>query len=161
MAMSEQEVKGILDTLEQTPTARINNFLMGEGQPIKDAIEAHHAEIIRQRAGFEDHEQRMNIIVMQFNSTTSETVAEVSRQQLKLSEQQNQASIALNETQMLDSRLTELASNMAQYAEGRDALVGELQVDSRQLRTDTEFEFNKLKSEIEKWFEFAKAHIDG
>ena len=40
-------------------------------------------------------------------------------------------------------------------------MVGQLQVDSRQLRTDTDFEFNKLKSEIEKWFELTEAHIDG
>ena len=56
----------------------------------------------------------MNNIVTQFNSTTAVTVAEVSRQQLKLSEQQQQASTALNETQMLDSRLKELTSNIAQ-----------------------------------------------
>ena len=72
---------------------------------------------------------------------------------LKLSEQENQGSVAPNETQMLDSPI------IAQYAEGSDALVGQLQVDSRQLKTGTEFEFNKLKSEIEKWFELAEATI--
>ena len=50
---------------------------------------------------------------------------------------------------------------MATYAEGRDVMVGQLQEESTKLRTDTEFEFNKLKGEIEKWFELAKAHIDG
>ena len=46
---------------------------------------------------------------------------------------------------MLDSRLKELTTNMATYADGRDAMVIQLQADSRQLRTDTELEFNNLK----------------
>ena len=154
MAMSRQDVQNMLDGLEQTVSARINNFLMGEGQPIRDAINAHNAVII-------DHEQRMNHIVVQFNATTGETVVEVKRQQEVLAQNQDQASTAPNETQMLDGRLKELTASMATYAEGRDALVSQLQVDNRQLRTDTEYEFSNLKNEIEKWLDPAKAHIDG
>ena len=40
-------------------------------------------------------------------------------------------------------------------------MVEQVQTSSTQLRKDTEYEFNKLKSEIEKCFELAKAHIDG
>ena len=142
MALTLQEVQSMMDTLEQRLTIRINGSLLGEGQPIKDAIDVHQGEIIQQRAYIVDHEQRMNAILTLFNSTTADNVAEVSRQQLKLAEQQGRASQALDETLMLVSRLKELTSNIAQYAEGRDALVEQLQVDSRQLRTDTELEFN-------------------
>ena len=79
----------MLDGFEQKLTVRINGFVLGEGQPIKDAIDAHHAEIIQQRAYIVEYEQRMNaILITLFNSTTAKTVAEVSRQQLKLAEQQ-------------------------------------------------------------------------
>ena len=115
MALTLQEVQGLMDTLEQRLTVRINGFLLGEGQPIKDAIDA-HGEIIQQRAYTVDHEQRMNAILTPFNSTTADTVAEVSRQQLKLAEQQGQASQALNETQMLDRRLKELTVSIEKLA---------------------------------------------
>ena len=36
-----------------------------------------------------------------------------------------------------------------------------MRIESGKLRTDAEFEFNKLKGGIEKWFELAEAHIDG
>ena len=54
----------------------------------------------------------MNGILQLFNSTTAETVAEVSRQQAKFADQLGQASKALDETQLLDSRLKELTTNM-------------------------------------------------
>ena len=53
------------DALEQTLASRISNFLLGEGQPIKDAINAHNAVIL-------DHEQRMTKLVEVFISTTGE-----------------------------------------------------------------------------------------
>ena len=62
---------------------------------------------------------------------------------------------------MLDSRLKELTVSIEKHAENRDTLVEQVQTASAQLRIDTEFEFNKLKGEIEKWFELAKAHTDG
>ena len=153
MAMSRQHVQNMLDVLEQTLATRISNFLMGEGQPILDAINAHNAVIL-------DHEQGMTNIVASFNATTGETIAEVKRQQGVLAQQQGQASKALDETQMLDSRLKELTQNLKMYADGRDVIVEQLRNESTKLRTDTEFEFNKLKGEIEKWFELAKAYID-
>ena len=106
MAMSRQDVQNMLDALEQTLAARISNFLMGEGQPIKDAINARNAVIL-------DHEQRMTQLVEVFNSTPGVTIAEVKRQQEVLAQQQVQAPTALNETQMLDVRLKEPTQNMA------------------------------------------------
>ena len=142
MALSRQDVQIMLDALEQTLSSRISNFLVSEGQPVKDAINAHNAVIL-------DHEQRMTNLVEVFNSTTGETIAEVKRQQEVLSQQQGAASQALNKTQELDGRLKDLKESMEKYAEGRDVMVKQLRIESTKLRTDTEFEFNKLKGEIE------------
>ena len=78
-----------------------------------------------------------------------------------MAQQQGTASKALNETQLLDSRLKELTTSIEKYNEKRDALVEQLHTESAQLRTDMEFEFSALKGEIERCFELAKAHIDG
>ena len=119
MAMQRQDVQVMLDTLEQTLSSRISNFLMGEGQLIKDAINAHNALIF-------DHDRRMTTLVEVFNSTTGETIKKVKRQQEVLAKQHGQASKALDETQMLDSRLKELTQNMATYAKARDVIVEQL-----------------------------------
>ena len=116
---------------------------------------------IAQRALLAGQEMRMSGIINQFKSSTDKTVAEVERQLEVLTQQQGAVSKALNETQQLDARLKDLKENMGKYAEGRDVMVEQLQIEYTKLRTDTEFEFDKLKGEIEKWFELAKAHIDG
>ena len=54
MAFTRQDAQAMLDVLGQAMAARINNFVMGEGQPIKDAIEAHNGEILSHRAAFQD-----------------------------------------------------------------------------------------------------------
>ena len=126
----------MLDAFEQTLSSCISNFLVGEGQPVKDAINAHNVAI-------RDHEQRTTTLVDVFNQTTGDTIAEAKRQQEVLAQQQRQASIALDETQMLDARLKELTQNMSTYAEGRDVMVEQLRNESTKIRTDTEFEFNK------------------
>jgi len=51
MAFTRQDAQAMLDALEQTMTARTNSFVMGERQPIKDAIDAHNREIIAHRVG--------------------------------------------------------------------------------------------------------------
>ena len=80
MALSKQDVKTMLDALEQTLSSRISNFLVSEGQPVKDAINAHNAAILV-------HERRMTSLVDVFNQTTGETIAEVKRQQEVLGQQ--------------------------------------------------------------------------
>ena len=45
-----EDVQNMMDALEQRLTTRINSFVQGEGQPIKDSIDAHHLEIVQQRA---------------------------------------------------------------------------------------------------------------
>ena len=80
MALTVEEVKKMLDGLEEKISVRVNGLVMGEGQPIKDAIDAHRGAILQQEAEFKDHGQRMNDIVTQFNSTTEQTVEEVTRQ---------------------------------------------------------------------------------
>ena len=105
MALSSQDVQTMLDSLEQTLSSHMSTFLVSEGQPVKDPINAHNAVII-------DHAQRMTSLVDVFNQTTGETIAEVKRQREVLGQQQGQASVALNETQMLDVRFKELTQNM-------------------------------------------------
>ena len=80
MARLRQDVQNMLDALEQILSSRISNFLVGEGQPVKDAINAHNAVIL-------DHKKRMTNLVEVFNQTTSETIAEVKRQQEVLAQQ--------------------------------------------------------------------------
>ena len=70
MALTREEAQRMIDVLAESMAARINGFVMAEGQPIKDAIAAHNAEILTHRAGFQDFEQRMNNIVTQFNGKT-------------------------------------------------------------------------------------------
>ena len=154
---------------------RINGFVMGEGQPIKDAIEGHRCAILQQEAKFVDDEQRTNDIVSQFNLKTRQTVEELTRQNLLsmqtveevkrqqdvLAQQQGQAFQALNETQNLDARLKVLTEGLEDYKSGRDSLLGQMQADNLKLRTDVETEFNVLKDNVENLFSLAKAHIDG
>ena len=154
---------------------RINSFVMGEGQPIKDAIESHRGDILKQEDKFTDHEQRMNDLVSQFNLKTSQTVKELTRQNLLstqtidevkrqqdvLAQQQALALKALNETQNLDARLKELSGGLEDYKAGRDSLLGQMQADNLKLRVVVETEFNVLKGNVENWFSLAKAHIDG
>ena len=175
MALTLEMVQNMLDGLETKITTRINGFVLGEGQPIKDAIDAHHTVIIKQDARFVDHEQRMNALVEDFNTKTGQTIVElrrqstlstqtvdeVKRQQEVLAGQQAQAFQALNETQNLDSRLKELTAGLDEYKSGRDSLLGQMQADNTKLRTDVETEFNAHKSNVENWFNLAKAHIDG
>ena len=82
MAVSVEQVQRMLDDLESKISLRINGFVVGEGQPIKDAIDTHRAAILKQEDKFTDHEQRMNDLVSQFNLKTSQTVEEVPRQNL-------------------------------------------------------------------------------
>ena len=56
MALTQQDAQNMTDALDERLTVRINNFLLGEGQPIKDAIDVRLAEIIQQRAYIVDHE---------------------------------------------------------------------------------------------------------
>ena len=95
MALTLEQVQGMLATRKQEHTielealtVRINGFLQGEGQPIKDAIDAHHIEIKNQRDVPVNHKQRMNDIVTQFKASSFDTIAEVARQRLVLTEQQ-------------------------------------------------------------------------
>ena len=48
MALTVEEVQKMLDGLEEKISVRINGFVMGEGQPIKDAIEGHRGAILQQ-----------------------------------------------------------------------------------------------------------------
>ena len=80
MAVSVEQVQRMLDDLEANISLRIKGFVMGEGRPIKDAIDTHRAAILKQEDKFTDHEQRMNELVTQFNLKTSQTVEELTRQ---------------------------------------------------------------------------------
>ena len=80
MAVSVEMVQNMLDGLEAKISLRINGFVSSEGQPIKDAIEAHHAVILAQEARFVDHEQRGNALVSEFNLKTGQTIEELTRQ---------------------------------------------------------------------------------
>ena len=67
MALSVEMVQNMLYGLQAKTSLRINGFILSEGQPIKDAIEAHHAVILTQEGRFADHEQRMKALVSVFN----------------------------------------------------------------------------------------------
>ena len=165
MALTLEMVQNMPDGLETKIATRINGFVLGEGQPIKDAIDAHHIVIINQDARFADHEQRMNAPVEDFNDKTAQTIAElqrqstlstqtvdeVKRQQEVLAGQQAQAFQALNETQNLDSRLKELTGGLDEYKAGRDSLLEQMHAGNVKLRTDVEAEFNVLEGNVENW----------
>ena len=144
MALSVEMVQSMLDALESKISVRINSFVMGEGQPIKDAIDTHRAAILKQEDKFTDHEQRMNELVTQFNLKTSQTVEELTRQNVQslqiveevkrqqevVAQQQTQADKALNETKGLDARLQVLTSGLDDYKAERDSLLGQMHADN-------------------------------
>jgi len=82
MALAVEQVQKMLDDLETKISVRINGSVMGDCQPIKDAIDAHRGAILKQEDKFTDHEQGMDDVVSQFNLKTSQTVEELSRQNL-------------------------------------------------------------------------------
>jgi SMC interacting uncharacterized protein involved in chromosome segregation len=168
MAISREEAQQMVNALEQAMSARINAFVMSEGQPIKDSIDAHVKLLVTHNETFYDLESRITRVVTEFNDSSKLTVEEISRQQGVLAEQQGRASQALHETQLLDERLKTLGNNLDKYTGERDAMLtqvqddsAKLQAESMKIRVDVEYEFNTLKANVESWFTAAKAHIDG
>ena len=115
MAISREEAQRMIDVLAESMAARINAFVMSEGQPIKDAIDAHIKLLTTHNDTFYDLEGRITRVVTEFNDSSKLTVEEIQRQQGVLAEQQGRASQALHETQLLDERLKTLGTNLEKY----------------------------------------------
>ena len=73
MAISREEAQQMVNALEQAMSARINAFVMSEGQPIKDSIDAHVKLLTTHNDTFYDLEGRISRVVQEFTDSSKLT----------------------------------------------------------------------------------------